>query len=162
MGENPSSLGEDFSSATLAECSITGRPATASMIYVTIWYGSPSIEKSNERRRREAVPRVDTRNKANDVELIRGHISTDHVHLFVSAPPRLSVSKLMQLLIGKSSRKLMAESKLLSRHFWGMHLWARGYFAASSGNVTDEVGMKYIEEQQVEHGTDDDFKIDGE
>jgi len=100
--------------------------------------------------------------KANDVEIIRGHISTDHVHLFVSVPPHLSVSKLMQLLKGKSSRKLMAESKLLSRQFWGRHLWARGYFAASSGNVTDEVIMKYIEEQQVEDGTDDDFKVDEE
>jgi len=43
--------------------------------------------------------------------------------------------------------------------FWGRHFWARGYFAASSGNVTDEVIMEYIEKQDMSKETDDDFKI---
>ncbi|MBI1288554.1 MAG: IS200/IS605 family transposase [Flavobacteriales bacterium] len=79
--------------------------------------------------------------KANDVEVIRGHISRDHVHMFVSVPPHLSVSKLVQMLQGKSSRKPLSESKMLSKQFCGRHLWGRGYFVASSGNVTDEVIM---------------------
>jgi len=130
--------------------------------YHLVWitkYRKKVMKGEEGKRCRELIREIC---KANDVEIIRGHISTDHVHLFVSVPPHLSVSKLMQLLKGKSSRKLMAESKLLSRQFWGRHLWARGYFAASSGNVTDEVIMKYIEEQQVEDGTDDDFKVDEE
>jgi putative transposase len=77
--------------------------------------------------------------KAKDVEIITGSISKDHIHLFVSVPPYLSVSKLMQSLKGKTSYKLLSEYKELSKQFWGRHIWGRGYFAASSGNVTDEI-----------------------
>lgn len=96
--------------------------------------------------------------KANEVEIIKGHISKDHVHLFVSVPPYISISSLLQALKGKSSRKLLATEKELAKQFWGRHLWARGYFVASSGNVTDEVVMQYIENQDVTQ-TDDNFKI---
>ncbi|MBK7807919.1 MAG: IS200/IS605 family transposase [Saprospiraceae bacterium] len=73
--------------------------------------------------------------KENDVEIIKGHVSKDHVHLFVSIPPHLAISKLVQSLKGKSSYKLLGENKELSKQFWGRHLWARGYFVATSGNV---------------------------
>jgi putative transposase len=96
--------------------------------------------------------------KANEVEIVKGHVSRDHIHLFVSVPPRLSISKLMQYLKGKTSHKMLFEFKHLQRQFWGKHIWARGYFAVSSGNVTDEVIMKYIENQDVEDN-DDNFKI---
>ena len=97
--------------------------------------------------------------KAKDIEILKGHVSRDHVHIFLSVPPHLSVSQLVQSLKGKTSRKLLMEYKSLSRAFWGRHIWARGYFVASSGNVTDEVIMKYIEEQGKEP-PDGDFKID--
>jgi hypothetical protein len=42
-------------------------------------------------------------------------------------------------LNGRSSRIMLDELCELSRQFWGRHMWARGYFVASSGNVTDEV-----------------------
>lgn len=71
------------------------------------------------------------------------------------------MSQLVQSLKGKTSRKLLMEYKSLSRAFWGRHMWARGYFVASSGNVTDEVIMKYIEEQGKEP-PDGDFKIEDE
>ena len=99
--------------------------------------------------------------KAKEVEIIRGHISHDHVHLFVSVPPHLSISKLVQHLKGKTSHKMMLEYKSLNRQFWGRHIWARGYFAASSGNVTDEVIIKYIEAQGQEP-PDGTFKVDDE
>jgi len=48
----------------------------------------------------------------------------------------------------------------LSKKFWGRHLWARGYFVASSGNVTDEVIAQYIELQDAaERARDDDFTV---
>lgn len=53
----------------------------------------------------------------------------------------------------------MAENKEISKQFWGRHFWARGYFAASSGNITDEVVMQYIENQDLTDDKDDDFKI---
>ena len=95
-----------------------------------------------------------------EVEIIKGHVSKDHVHLFVSIPPYHSVSKVMQQVKGKTSRKLLSENRTLMRQFWGRHLWARGYFSATSGNVTDEVIAQYIENQgDVERARDDDFTI---
>ncbi len=98
--------------------------------------------------------------KSLDVEIIKGHVSKDHLHILVSCPPNLAVSKLMQSIKGKTSRKLLSEYRSLSREFWGRHLWARGYFVASSGNVTDEVIAQYIEMQdKMERARDDDFSI---
>ena len=96
--------------------------------------------------------------KTKDVEIIKGSVSKDHIHLFVSVPPYLSISKLMQSLKGKTSYKLLAEYKELSKQFWGRHISGRGYFAASSGNVIDEVIMEYIASQDLQEN-DGDFHI---
>ena len=80
-----------------------------------------------------------------DVYIISGHVSVDHVHLLLSVPPNLAVSELVQRLKGRSSRRMLEEFGELSRQFWGRHLWARGYFAVSTGNVTDEIIKQYIE-----------------
>jgi putative transposase len=96
-----------------------------------------------------------------EVEILKGHISKDHVHLFVSVPPHISASDLMQKIKGKSSRKLLMEFQHIRKQCWGRHVWARGFFAASSGNVTDEVIMEYIRTQEVEK-EDEEFKISSE
>jgi putative transposase len=96
--------------------------------------------------------------KEHEVEILRGHISKDHVHLFVSVPPHLAISKLVQYLKGKSSYKMLQENKQLSKEFWGRHLWGRGYFVATSGNVTDEVILEYIEKQEVDN-KDEEFTV---
>jgi len=96
----------------------------------------------------------------NDVQILSGHVSKDHIHLLVSAPPHLSVSKLVQYLKGNTSYKLQREFKDLNKQYWGRHLWGRGYFVASSGNVTDEVIMEYIRTQEVEElKTSDNFNV---
>ena len=96
----------------------------------------------------------------NDVQILSGHVSKDHIHLLVSAPPHLSVSKLVQYLKGNTSYKLQREFKELNKQYWGRHLWGRGYFAASSGNVTDEVIMEYIRNQEVEElKNSDNFNV---
>ena len=99
--------------------------------------------------------------KARDVEILKGHISREHVHIFVSVPPQLSISELMKSIKERMSRKILMEFKTLNRQFWGRNFWARGYFAASSGNITDEMVMQYIE-QQGHEPPDADFKIDGD
>jgi putative transposase len=91
-----------------------------------------------------------------EVYIESGHVAVDHVHLLVSVPPDVSVSKLMQRLKGRSSRMMLQEFGELNRQFWGRHLWARGYFAASSGNVTDEIIKQYIESQGDVPDTDQD------
>ena len=98
---------------------------------------------------------------ANEVQIIKGHVSKDHVHLLLSYPPRLSVAKLTQYIKGKTSRKLLQEYSEISKKFWGSHIWARGYFAVSTGNVTDKLIADYIDKQDIEQ-KDDDFKISDE
>ena len=79
----------------------------------------------------------------------------------VSVPPYVSVSDVMKRIKGKTSRKLLSENRILAKKFWGRHLWARGYFAASSGNVTDDVIIQYIESQSIqERDQDDDFTLE--
>ena len=99
--------------------------------------------------------------KRNEVEILQGHVSSDHVHMFLSSPPNLSVSKLVQYLKGKTSRKLMMEFRPIQKQFWGRHLWARGYFAATSGNVTDEVVQEYIRLQDSHEPSDggENFRV---
>jgi len=99
--------------------------------------------------------------KAEDAEIIRGHISKDHVHLFVSVPPYISVSKFVQRVKGKTSRKLLMEYSRLNKQFWGRHIWGRGYFVVSSGNITDEMIKQYIE-NQLQEPEDTEFKIEPE
>lgn len=97
--------------------------------------------------------------KSNNVEILKGHVSKDHVHLFVSVPPHLAISKLVQYLKGKSSYKLMQENKQISKMFWGRHIWARGYFVATSGNITDEVIVEYIKNQEDNENGNEEFTI---
>jgi putative transposase len=97
---------------------------------------------------------------AHEVTIMKGHISRDHIHLFVSIPPQVTISRLVQWLKGKSAFKLLAEFPHLRKKFWGRHIWARGYCCCSSGNVTDEVIKQYIEQQ--DHDADTDFRVEGE
>lgn len=95
-----------------------------------------------------------------EVYIEKGHIANTNVHLLVSVPPYVSVSDLMQRLKGRSSRKMLEEFGELRRQYWGQHLRARRYFVASSGNVTDEIIMQYIESQgQSPSGDDQDFRV---
>ena len=93
-------------------------------------------------RTRELIREVCT---ANDVTIVSGGLSPDHVHLLLSIPPGISVSKIVQYIKGKSSRKLQ-------------HLWARGYFVVTVGNVNEEDVQKYIENQEMHH-SEDNFRI---
>lgn len=94
-----------------------------------------------------------------EVLIRKGHVSKDHVHLLVSLPPQVTISRLLQRLKGKTAYKLLNEFPHLRKTFWGRHVWARGYFCCSSGNVTDEVIAEYIANQSQDQ--DDDFKVDG-
>ena len=93
-----------------------------------------------------------------DAAIVQGHLSQDHVHMLVSVPPHLSTSKLVQHLKGVSSRKLQMEFKELKSRYWGKHIWARGYFCATVGAVTDQQIKDYIENHKEEEN--EDFTIE--
>ncbi len=54
--------------------------------------------------------------------------------------------------------KLLQEFEHLRKRYWGQHLWARGYFAVTAGNVNEHDVQEYIEKQE-QHHKEDDFKI---
>jgi len=87
-----------------------------------------------------------------------GSINRDHVHMLLSIPPQTSVSRAVQFLKGKSSHRLLSEFQVLKKRYWGQHLWARGYWACTSGNVTDEMWKEYIKNQKPPE-PDDDFNV---
>lgn len=106
---------------------------------------------------------------ANEIQIIQGYVSKEHI-LLISNPPRLSVSKIAQHLKGKTSRKMLQEftelkppgpETVLGPTWHGQHIWARGYFAVSTGNVTDKIIEEYIKNQDKEP-PNEDFKIHDE
>lgn len=96
--------------------------------------------------------------RSREMAIYAGSVNRDHVHLLIGIPPQLSVSRAVQFLKGKSSHKLLSEFPVLRKCYWGQYLWSRGYWVASSGNATDEVWKKYIEEQKQDE-PDDDFRV---
>jgi len=97
--------------------------------------------------------------RSNDIEILKGHVRPDHVHLLLSVPPHLAPSRVMQAIKGKTSHHLLMDRRKLREAFWGRQLWARGYFVATSGNVTDDVVAEYIRLQGVEPQDDEHFRV---
>ncbi len=82
---------------------------------------------------------------AEDVRILKGVVSKDHVHMHVEYPPALSVSDLMKRVKGRTSRLLQKEFPHLEKRYWGKHFWAVGYGAWSTGNITEEMVQQYLE-----------------
>src|SRR4051812_28281709 len=80
----------------------------------------------------------------NDLHIVSGKVAADHVHLFISYRAHRNISQIVQWLEGTSSRLLLQEFPHLKRQFWGRHFWARGYFAVTSGTITDDMINQYI------------------
>jgi putative transposase len=95
-----------------------------------------------------------------NVEILSGAIASDHVHILVSIDPSTSISTLVKFLKGKTSRKLQMEFPELKKKYWGQHLWARGYFAVSTGNVTAEMIREYIEHHFEGPEAKDSFRVE--
>ena len=64
------------------------------------------------------------------------------------------------IFLNHLSYKVLQEFLHLRKGFWGLHVWALGYFCCSSGNVTDEIIAAYIEDQK--HEEDAEFGVEGE
>lgn len=121
-------------------------------------YRYPILTGEAALRVRELIRQISA---ANEVEIITGSVSSDHIHIYVSIPPRLAVSKFVQFVKGATSRKLQLEFDGIRKRYWGQHVWARGYFVATAGNVTDEMIQEYIRGQQEggKAGEDENFRI---
>lgn len=86
--------------------------------------------------------------EVNEWSLEELNVMDDHVHMLIQIRPRESVSKVVQLLKGGSSRVLRAETPGLEEFLWGDSFWADGYFAETVGKTNEEVIRKYIRDQR--------------
>ncbi len=85
-----------------------------------------------------------------EVEIEEMSVQTDHVHMVVSIPPRLSVSDFMGVLKGKTAIRIFkSHPNLKKKPYWGNHFWARGYFVNTVG-INEEMIRRYVKFQEEE------------
>jgi len=87
---------------------------------------------------------------SRDIQIIQGSIGKDHVHMLISCPTTIAPAKIVQYIKGRSSRLIQEEFPHIQKRYWGQHMWARGYFCCTVGDVTEETVRAYIENQEVE------------
>ena len=93
--------------------------------------------------------------EAEDVIILKGVVSSNHVHMHINYLPSCSVSDLIKKLKGRSSRKLQQEFPELNKKYWGRHFWAIGYGCWSTGNITDEMVNEYLEHHRKSKDNDE-------
>lgn len=84
--------------------------------------------------------------KENDIEILAMECHVDHVHMFVSALPQLSIPEIMKLIKGYTSVHLREEFTQLR---FVRNLWTRSYFVSTAGNVSAETIQRYVETQKT-------------
>lgn len=97
--------------------------------------------------------------EAFEIEILKGVVSKDHIHVLVSAPPDMAPSEIMRRIKGRTSTKLFETFPELRKRYWGRHFWARGYFCVTSGEVTEEMIKEYLE-HHFEPKADDHFRTE--
>ena len=96
--------------------------------------------------RREAGEAIGKVCKMEKVTIIKAATLPDHVHMYVSIPPKESVAKVVGHIKGKSSLRLFDRHPEY-RDRYGRHFWTRGYYCETVGNVNEATTKKYIAEQ---------------
>ena len=87
---------------------------------------------------------------------ITKYLDIDHIHLLISLPTTIAIAKLVKDLKGYSSHEVQQQFPELQKRYWGKHFWSRGYFCASTGNVSEEMIKNYIENHDIEKDFEDD------
>jgi putative transposase len=95
-----------------------------------------------------------------DIQILKGVVSKDHIHLHLSYPPKLSISDIMRRLKGRSAKILLIEYSELKKRYWGGHLWGIGYGAWSTGNITDDMIQEYLNHHKEGPNSDQNFILE--
>ena len=129
---------------------------TVHLVWVTK-YRYHVLQGDIQKRCRELLIQVcDT----EDVRILSGVVSKDHIHMHIEYPPSVSISNLIKRMKGRTSRLLQKEYTELSKRYWGKHLWAIGYGAWSTGNITEEIVQEYLKRHKSSTNDVDSFKLD--
>jgi len=92
-----------------------------------------------------AADMIDEICKKNEWPLMTREIQPDHIHLFLSIPPAISVANAIKILKGTTARKLFLQFPEIKKELWGDHLWSPSYYAGTAGHVSAEMIQRYIE-----------------
>ena len=95
--------------------------------------------------------------EANNLRILKGSVGKDHIHMLISCPTTMAPSEIAQKLKGRTSRILQEEFPELRKRYWGQHMWGRGYFCGTVGEVDQKTIENYIEHQGEED--DDNFTV---
>ena len=95
-----------------------------------------------------------------DIQILKGVVSKDHIHLHLSYPPKLSISEILKRLKGRSAKILLMEYSELKKRYWGGHLWGIEYGAWSTGNITDEMVQQYLDHHKEGPNSDQNFILE--
>ena len=85
--------------------------------------------------------------ETNGWKVVELNVQIDHVHIVVQFVPTISISKMVQLFKGKSSRIIRQEFPELEEVYWGDSFWADGYFAETVGHCNLEKIVAYVKNQ---------------
>ena len=102
----------------------------------------------------EAVFKQQVNEIANTYGFTVAHMEIDkddHVHMLVSAPPKLSVTNIVRWLKGITAYQLFSQCPELQTSYWkkqGRHLWSPSYYVESIGSVNEQAVAKYIDDQR--------------
>ena len=124
-----------------------GAHTVTDLKYHFVWktkYGFDVLRGDLATRLREIIRVICSELKIN---IIKGNVRSNHIHIMISAPTYYSPSKIAQMIKGKSSYRLFKEFPQLRKRYWGSHFWARGYFCSTVGAVTEEQVSAYIANQ---------------
>ena len=95
--------------------------------------------------------------EANNLRILKGSVGKDHIHMLLSCPTTMAPSEIAQKLKGRTSKILQEEFPELKKRYWGQHMWGRGYFCGTVGEVDQKTIENYIEHQGEED--DDNFTV---
>ena len=128
---------------------IHGRTCVYNLNYHMVWcvkYRRKVLTPDIEKRLKQLLQEIANEKGFTLVDAKVGE--SDHVHCFVSAPPKLSVTDLARWLKGISGRHLLMEYPGLMEKLWKGHLWNGSFFVESIGSTSEENILKYIERQK--------------
>jgi len=130
---------------------------TAHIVWVTK-YRYPVLQGDIQKRCRDLVKQICD---AENVVILKGVVSKDHIHMHIEYPPKVSISEIMKSIKGRTSHHIQQQFPELKKRYWGRHFWATGYGVWSTGNITDEMVQKYLEHHQnQDDNTDKTFILE--
>ena len=128
---------------------IHARTCVYNINYHIVWstkYRRKVLNSKIETRLKEILIQVSKEKEFTIHEMEVGEC--DHIHLFISAHPKVSISYIVKMSKGISGRLLMKEFPEITKHLWNGELWNPSYYVETIGSVSEENIRRYIQRQE--------------